>query len=133
MTPIFTATVTEAGNLRLDSPLTFQRHLARFKNKRVEVFVRRVRTQRSNQANRYYWGVVVALLAEEFGIRRTEPGPRTYPVFVSKSKAYVVNAKAFIKFYGLPTVSTGRIKSTMSDGILSIPVPLSDEATEEKA
>ena len=67
------------------------------------------------------------------GIRRTEPGPRTYPVFVSKSKAYVVNAKAFIKFYGLPTVSTGRIKSTMSDGILSIPVPLSDEATEEKA
>ena len=72
MTPIFTATVTEAGSLRLDSPLTFQRHLARFKGKPVEVVVRRVRTQRSNQANRYYWGVVVALLAEEFGYEKEE-------------------------------------------------------------
>ena len=72
LTPIFTATVTEAGSLKLDSPLTFQRHVAKFKNKRVEVLVRRVRTQRSNEANRYYWGVVIALLAEEFGYEKQE-------------------------------------------------------------
>ena len=72
MTPIFTATVTEAGSLKLDSPLAFQRHVAKFRDKRVEVVVRRVRTQRSNQANRYYWGVVVALLAEEFGYEKEE-------------------------------------------------------------
>ncbi len=58
------------------------------------------------------------------GIRRTEPGPRTYPVCVTKSKAYVVAATAFIKLYGLPTVSTGRIDATMSDGILSFPAPI---------
>ena len=59
------------------------------------------------------------------GIRRTEPGPRTYPACViPKSKAYILAATAFIKFYGLPTVSTGRIDATMSDGILSFPAPL---------
>ena len=66
------------------------------------------------------------------GIRRTEPGPRTYPACVPKSKAYVVAAGAFIKFYGLPTVSTGRIDATMSDGILSFPAPREPNEREEK-
>ena len=58
------------------------------------------------------------------GIRRTEPGPRTYPVCVSSRGLFVVAATAFTKFYKLPTVSTGRIKAAMSDGILSFPAPL---------
>ena len=98
MTPIFTATVTEAGNLRLDSPLTFQRHLARFKSKPVEVVVRRVRTQRSNEANRYYWGVVVALLAEEFGYEKQE--------------MHEVLAMKFLRIYDCPITGSPRRKRT---------------------
>ena len=64
------------------------------------------------------------------GIRRTEPGPRTYPVRTSSRGLFVVAATAFTKFYGLPTVSTGRIDATMSDGILSFSAPLALNASE---
>lgn len=72
MNPIFTGTVTSAGALRPDSPLALRHHIAKLKDRRVEVIVRRVRTQRSNQANKFYWGVVIALLAEEFGYEKDE-------------------------------------------------------------
>jgi len=72
VTPIFLGAVTEAGALKMNSPLALRQHLAKLKDKRVEVIVRRVRSQRSNQSNKYYWGAVVALLAEEFGYEKTE-------------------------------------------------------------
>lgn len=72
MTPVFAANVTEDGKLVLSSPLAFRQHLAKLSGKSVEVTVRRFRSKRSNEANRYYWGVVVPLLAEEFGYEKEE-------------------------------------------------------------
>lgn len=67
MTPIFRATVTYAGDLRVETPTRFRTYLARLKDKPVEVIVRRVKSQRSLRANAYYRGVVVKVMAEEFG------------------------------------------------------------------
>lgn len=73
MTPLFPAVVSEDGSdLIFDSPSKFFAHLRKLKEKRVVVAVRRVRHQRSNEANRYYWGVVVPLIAEELGYEKQE-------------------------------------------------------------
>lgn len=67
MTPIFAGRVTEAGGLLVDSPLTFRAHLLRLREKRVEVIVRRERSQRSLNQNAWVWGVAYPLLAETLG------------------------------------------------------------------
>ena len=72
MIPIFAGNVDERGVLLLEQPVTYRAHVARLKGKRVEVTVRRYREQRTNQQSRYYWGVIVPLLAEEFGYDRKE-------------------------------------------------------------
>ena len=72
MIPIFAGNVDERGVLLLEQPVTYRSHIARLKGKRVEVTVRRYREQRSNEANRFYWGCVVPLLAEEFGYEKLE-------------------------------------------------------------
>jgi hypothetical protein len=64
--PGFRASVTN-GILVLQAQELFDRHLARYEGKVVEVFVRLFKTQRSLNQNRYYWGVVVAMIAEEAG------------------------------------------------------------------
>lgn len=72
MTPIFPARVTEEGAIRLRSPLQWHRQLKKLAGKDVDLVVRPVRSQRSKQANAYYWGVVVKLMAEEFGYEPQE-------------------------------------------------------------
>lgn len=72
MVPIFAATVNESGRLAIEQPSAFRAHLLRLKEKRVEVIVRRFREQRSSESNRYYWGIVVPLLAEELGYEKQE-------------------------------------------------------------
>lgn len=37
------------------------------RNSPVEIIVRKRRSKRSDQANRYYWGVCIALIAEHLG------------------------------------------------------------------
>ena len=67
MTPIFAGTVTEGGRLAIEQPSAFRTHLARLKGKRVEVVVRRERSQRSHDQNNYWWAVPVKLMAEYMG------------------------------------------------------------------
>lgn len=49
-----------------------------------EVTVRRLRATRSSQANRYYWGVVIALLAEHTGYTPEEMHEACKQLFVPK-------------------------------------------------
>jgi len=67
VTPIFAGRVTEAGALLLDTPLHFRAHLEKLREKRVEVTVRRERTQRSLDQNAYWHAVPVTLMAEYMG------------------------------------------------------------------
>lgn len=69
MTPIFLARVEADGKLRWTKPMraVLDRHLKTLVGKPVEITIRQKRNQRSLQANRYYFGVVVPLIADYCG------------------------------------------------------------------
>ena len=70
--PIFTANINRQGKIIFDEPEKFKRFVQTKAGRRVEVLVRNQRNRRSLQANKYYWGVVIALMAEEFGYEKEE-------------------------------------------------------------
>jgi hypothetical protein len=66
MTPVFTGHV-ENGKLIYDAPHKFTSHLETLEGKKVEITVRKLRTQRSQEANRYYWGIVLKVMSDYTG------------------------------------------------------------------
>ncbi len=69
---IFRGFVDDAGKFALDFPLQFRAYVGRFKGEEVEIEFRKRRTKRSNQQNKYWWGVVIPLLAEHCGYSHDE-------------------------------------------------------------
>lgn len=69
--PVFTG-VVERGKVQWDSPASVSSWVATLENKPVEITIRKRRAKRSDQANRYYWSVVVALVAEYCGYEPEE-------------------------------------------------------------
>lgn len=63
----FSGHVSEAGRLTLEYPAQFKAFVGRFKGRDVELEVRKRRSQRSDAQNKFWWSVVVALLAEHCG------------------------------------------------------------------
>lgn len=71
MNPVFTARI-EQGLIIFDNPSRFLAHLEKLKGKRVEVIVRQQKSQRSNNQNNYYFGVVCKILGDYFGYSEEE-------------------------------------------------------------
>lgn len=65
-TPVFSGRIDQ-GRLVLDEPQKYLVHLSGLNGKKIELILRRARSQRSLQQNRFYWGVVVEILADAFG------------------------------------------------------------------
>src|SRR3954465_3307041 len=57
MTPVFFGAVHD-GKLSLDKSQQFKEYLHSLNGKRVELTVEKLKHPRSNNQNRYYWGVV---------------------------------------------------------------------------
>jgi hypothetical protein len=57
----------EKGKLVLDHPEQLVVRLASLEGKRIELIVRKETTTRSNQQNKYMWGVVYAIISEQTG------------------------------------------------------------------
>ena len=72
VTPVFSAVVDDQGKLSLYHPDIFKREVKRLAGKRVDVTVKQHRNTRSSQANRYYWGVVIRLVADHCGYEPDE-------------------------------------------------------------
>lgn len=70
--PVFTGRISTHGRLELDAPVDLQRYLSTLAGQPVDVTVRKHRSQRSSKANRYYFGVVVTLLADYCGYDRQD-------------------------------------------------------------
>ena len=70
--PIFRARVDEQSKLVVLEVGRFAGYLSRLRGKTVEVIVRPERKHRSLNANRYYWGVVVAAGSEWSGYEPEE-------------------------------------------------------------
>lgn len=66
MQPIFRGRV-EKGKLLLDDPSRYLLRIAALEGKKVELTLRKSQSTRSTQANKYYWGVVVKLIAAHCG------------------------------------------------------------------
>lgn len=65
--PIFKG-FTEKGKLRIVNVSDFNNYIAKFKDgKPLEVIVRRKMSKRSDPQNKYYWGVVLAIISEHTG------------------------------------------------------------------
>jgi hypothetical protein len=69
--PIFRGRVLE-GKIVLDNRPRFRQHLSAMEGKRIELILREKLPGRSNQQNRYYWGIVLALLGEHLGYTTEE-------------------------------------------------------------
>lgn len=67
MDVLFYGRVLPGGLLVIDKPKEYAQHVRSFRGRFVEVLIRKRRAKRSSQANRYYFGVVVKLLAEHCG------------------------------------------------------------------
>jgi hypothetical protein len=68
----FGGCVDEQGKLHVSDREMFVRHLLTLAGKEIDLTVKRHRAQRGSQANRYYYGVVVATLADCLGYERDE-------------------------------------------------------------
>lgn len=66
MTPVFHAQVKK-GSLYFDESSKFAAFLAGMEGQRVNVTVQKPGRPRSNQENRYYWGVVIKTLSDHTG------------------------------------------------------------------
>ena len=70
MTPKFQGNV-ENGKFTLVNKELFQEYLSTLSG-RVEMIVKKTSRGRSNNQNRYYWGVVITILGDELGYTRDE-------------------------------------------------------------
>lgn len=66
-TPVFHGEVDAAGAVHLDRPTAFRAYVRTLRASRVEVVVRKHAPNRSVQQNRWYWGVILAALADHTG------------------------------------------------------------------
>ena len=71
MNPIFLGTVKQ-GKLSFNNLQQFTDYLKSLGEKSVEIIVRKIIRIRSNNQNRYYWGVVVPLLVNATGYTTEE-------------------------------------------------------------
>ena len=71
MNPLFLGHV-QGGELRLGTLDDFKHYLSGLEGKEVQISVGPVKRPRSDNQNRYYWGVVIKLLSETTGYLDTE-------------------------------------------------------------
>lgn len=69
---LFYGRVLPGGLLVLDKPKDYAQHVRAHRGRFVELTLGKRKTTRSSKANRYYFGVVVKLLAEHCGYDRQE-------------------------------------------------------------
>lgn len=64
--------VVRKGKIAIHNQDGFAKHLGRLEGKAIEVVVRKFVAHRTSPQNRYYWGVVIPILAEQFGYENGE-------------------------------------------------------------
>lgn len=69
---VFIVQADEQGGMRAEDAPALRRHLQRKAGKRLAMTLKEYREQRTSPQSRYYYGVVVALMADELGYERDE-------------------------------------------------------------
>ena len=71
MQPIFDYTVTKK-NRGFCNELEFRSYLKSLREGKYYISVQKYRKKRSNEQNRYYWGVIIKMLCQELGYEHWE-------------------------------------------------------------
>ena len=71
MIPILYGKVKD-GKLKLDVPQSYLVELSRLEGQRIELTIRKERHLRSLSQNKYYWGVIIEILSDNFGYDKEE-------------------------------------------------------------
>src|SRR4051812_38837457 len=87
----------EDGKLVLDDSYAFKTAMWRMKEGRVTVSVEQEKDRRSIAANRYYWGVVIKLIAEETGQHSQDIHDDLRDRFLRKTIVYTDKRTGLIK------------------------------------
>ena len=69
--PIFKGHI-DKGRIKHETPEKFAVYLAKLEGKRVEIIVRKQKSQRSIDQNRAYWGIVIEILSDHLGYDKDE-------------------------------------------------------------
>lgn len=85
--PVFGRGVVRNGRLRIDQSNVFAAQLQSLRDGVVEISIERKRATRSQQANRYWWGVCVALVSEHTGYSPDEVHELAKQMFLPKRLA----------------------------------------------
>lgn len=60
------------GKLIMDHPESVKLTMERLEGQEIQFLIEKRKKQRSNDQNAYYWGVIVEMLADEFGYTKDE-------------------------------------------------------------
>ena len=71
MIPILYGKVRD-GKIKLDAPQSYLVEISRLEGQRIELTIRRERHVRSLSQNKYYWGVIIEILSNNFGYDKEE-------------------------------------------------------------
>jgi len=106
--PIFTGHISQ-GKLILDQPQKYLVHLAYLNGKRIELVIRKLRSQRSLNQNAAYWGLAVEILCNHLGYDKDTMHHALKVKFASRidpvtgltvvESTAKMDTKRFIKYY----------------------------------
>lgn len=85
--PVFGRGIVRNGRLRIEQSNVFAAQLQSLRDGVVEIQIERKRATRSQQANRYWWGVCVALVSEHTGYTPDEVHELAKHMFLPKRLA----------------------------------------------
>lgn len=100
----------------MDNKDRFRVYLSTFENKRIELVLRERNTGRSDEANRYYWGIVIEMISEHTGHTPDE----THEILKEK---FHVESTAKLKTGEFQEYVTKIVRFAASELNLAIPDP----------
>lgn len=71
MNPVFSGKI-EAGRVKLNNPTRYLAQVKRLEGQRIEVVLRKEKSQRSNNQGAYYFSVICGILGQYFGYESEE-------------------------------------------------------------
>jgi hypothetical protein len=91
--PIFLGTVSN-GELVVNNHSQFFEYLRSLEGKEIQVVVGTVKKNRSNNENRYYWGVVIKILSEHTGYSTDEMHDALRMLFLIEREKQIPSIKS---------------------------------------
>lgn len=108
MNPVFLCKV-ESGRLIFENPQRYLAYQKSLEGKPLELVLRKRKTQRSNQQNKAYWGIVIEILSKELGYSKDEVHDALKQKFASRidfvtglqimESTAKMNTKRFMEYY----------------------------------